>query len=1463
MIKFVDLGRQFRALTSVELEQPEFLAAISDSVYLSGLKWSDLLDHSRVLLLAEAGSGKTVEMRNMAETISAQGQHAFFVALETLDQRGLPDVLLTSAQQRRFTEWKEDGRSTAWFFLDAVDELKLTQGKLERALAEFAKSVDGLLDRVKVMLSCRPNDWRPVADMATFKEHLPRFTGTRTLLADEAFAERLTPPKHESKSGKPDAPPPDVLAVMLLPLANSQIETFTRTIGQLAYTKAFIAELDRQRAWTFARRPMDLSDLIASWKQYGTLGTRSQQHEANISSKLRENPDRSDSDVLSDTDARTGAERLALALTLTRARTICAPEQSIGMGGGSTMLDPAAILPDWTSAKRNALLRRALFDPATYGRVRFHHRSVHEYLAARRLKDLREGGMTVRALLRLMFAERFGERVVIPTMRPVAAWLALWVPDVRREVIAREPETLLSEGDPEGLELEVKIQLVRAFADAYGEGSWRGIDIPIDEVRRLATPDLDSVIRETWEQNHSNEDVSELLLQLIWQAKGKGCSDIAEAAGFDESLPPIQRVIAVRALVDSGTFEAARRVLDSMLKEPARWPDKVVHGVVADLFPAIASPNELIALVARTNEPTSSISGFKYQLQLICKTIEPLSPTARELRDGLADLVWRGRIKGRAFYQIESTFGHVALGLAVLCTRQLQQGAHETGPLGRACALAYRFGSERSSDGETFDALRQEVSVRLGVRQAAFWQDVVAMDDLVPDADGWHRYHNVLHEGVTTRPLETDRAWLEAALRDAQRPASREIALQAVAQLWRQRGAPPSEFPDLLELVKSSPKLSEDLRAWNAPSKTEALEVKWRSDQKKSQAAHRQAERRRIVNWKKWRETLLADVERAFTLERVETTISNLYKWLSLGGNLSSRTKVWDRQAVAQAFGEQFAKRAVDALKAYWRGLDPKLRSELAATERNEPWNSWLWDLCGVTAEAETSGWAKNLSAAEAHLATRLATAELNGFAQWISDLAESHPHQVTAVLGQELRAEMAQETDYHLPILQDLSYTSAAVKRVMASCCKNQFLAWRCEPRDGPSAAHAMHVHEQFVQILVETSDDDLLIELARYSLKRFAEAPDGPQALQWLKGSLLLNFALGARAVIDQLRSPGSDAVSVIAAIFGGREGVPIRISDSSERAKVLGELVRAAYEFVRVGDDQPHDGVYRPDVRDRAEEVRNFLLSSLLDTPGPQARVELLALASEPIFQHMPDRLRRLTRERAATEAEFPSFSAQAVRALDRYREAPALDRDGLFAIMLDRIDDLVHDIAHHDFTDRKTLQSIHDEVEMQRTLAKRLETSANGAYTVTREDEAADLKKTDIRLSGADGLHRAVIEVKIGDDRLSVAEFEHALEHQLVGQYLRHPRSKAGCMLLTYNGKTIQWPVDGGKESLSFEALISRLSALASQLERTHGGQICLAVVGVDLRDPPLVPAQLRKARKVLNETELSKNAPSAM
>ena len=199
---------------------------------------------------------------------------------------------------------------------------------------------------------------------------------------------------------------------------------------------------------------------------------------------------------LSDAEARQGAERLALALT--RTRTLRSPDQAIAPERIEGVLNPAEVLSDWSEDKRQTLLRRAPFDPATDGRVRFYHRSVQEYLAAQHLKELHDRGMPIRALLRLLVETQYGVEVVIPSMRPLAAWLALWVGEVPDTLMQREPEALLLFGDPESLSIDVRSRLPTRFVEAYGEGGWRGLDVPLDEVRRSAHSDLVPVVRRLW-----------------------------------------------------------------------------------------------------------------------------------------------------------------------------------------------------------------------------------------------------------------------------------------------------------------------------------------------------------------------------------------------------------------------------------------------------------------------------------------------------------------------------------------------------------------------------------------------------------------------------------------------------------------------------------------------------------------------------------------------------------------------------------------------------------------------------------------------------------------------------------------------------------------------------------------------------------------------------------------------------
>ena len=175
------------------------------------------------------------------------------------------------------------------------------------------------------------------------------------------------------------------------------------------------------------------------------------------------------------------------------------------------------------------------------------------------------------------------------------------------------------------------------------------------------------------------------------------------------------------------------------------------------------------------------------------------------------------------------------------------------------------------------------------------------------------------------------------------------------------------------------------------------------------------------------------------------------------------------------------------------------------------------------------------------------------------------------------------------------------------------------------------------------------------------------------------------------------------------------------------------------------------------------------------------------------------------------------------------------------MTNRLEDLAHDLAHDDFTDRRTLRTIKLESEMQLTLAGRIRDRARGAYTVTREDEVADRKKPDIRLATVRGQQRAAIEVKIAD-HLSIADFELTLRNQLVGQYLRHNSCRVGCLLLTYHGEKKQWRHPESRTNFKFKDVIHHLDEMAKNIEGEQDYRIRLLVQGLDLTDPELLPAR---------------------
>jgi len=252
-------------------------------------------------------------------------------------------------------------------------------------------------------------------------------------------------------------------------------------------------ELRQRDAQEFARRPQDLLELCADWRDFKRIRTHREQVASNIRIKLKPREDRREPAELSVDRAIDGAGRLALAMITTRRLTIRHSAEA-DAGTEAAAFDPSIILSDWKADERKALLERALFGFASYGRVRFHHRSVAENLAAERIQALRARGMTARALKRLIFVETKGKTIVRPSMRPIAGWLALADGLAFEMLRDHEPGVLLNDGDPESLTLAQRNQALRAYVERYGQGGWRGLRIPHIQVHRFASAELSDEI---------------------------------------------------------------------------------------------------------------------------------------------------------------------------------------------------------------------------------------------------------------------------------------------------------------------------------------------------------------------------------------------------------------------------------------------------------------------------------------------------------------------------------------------------------------------------------------------------------------------------------------------------------------------------------------------------------------------------------------------------------------------------------------------------------------------------------------------------------------------------------------------------------------------------------------------------------------------------------------------------------
>ena len=234
------IQRSFSDLSAEEVADIEKASVLVRVGWRGSFGWDELLQSDRVLIVSEAGAGKTYECQAQQAKLWKAGEPAFFLDLATLAGSSVREML-NQEQEERFEAWLRSQSEVATFFLDSIDELKLTLGKFDQALKRLNKALAGQLGRARIIITTRPV---PV-DRELIVRHLPIPASAAVEPTAEAFADMVM---DRSKKEPPDDSKPKAWRnVGLMPLSREQMREFA-VVQRVPDPDALLADIRRRDA---------------------------------------------------------------------------------------------------------------------------------------------------------------------------------------------------------------------------------------------------------------------------------------------------------------------------------------------------------------------------------------------------------------------------------------------------------------------------------------------------------------------------------------------------------------------------------------------------------------------------------------------------------------------------------------------------------------------------------------------------------------------------------------------------------------------------------------------------------------------------------------------------------------------------------------------------------------------------------------------------------------------------------------------------------------------------------------------------------------------------------------------------------------------------------------------------------------------------------------------------------------
>jgi len=1399
---FVPLNRQFLCLPKRYLYRDSISKLELGPVDFPRLYWKDLFRAPRVVILGEAGAGKTREARRAVEMLVERGNFALFVEIHALAAQGLEDAA-EGFRAPEFLQWCQSAEP-GWFVVDSLDEAKLRNHTLRDALRQLRRALAGAELKAHVILTSRASDWRAEADLRDFEEIFPfQFPSADDPDGLEAPV-HAGYPKGELGGTLPSFRYPDewdreTLVMRLCDLDAKQIRRFAAACG-VTDVSGFMAALQLQNATSFAARPLDLDRLARFWRDHNRVGSLTELVEYSIAENLNEwNPDREHRQSTSSSAFRRMAELLAGCLTFADTESFAISDLPTG-GKMPTRIHIREIDFGVSGASRAEFIRLPIFDPASYGLGRFHHRSVREYLCACWLRRLLELGSR-REIEGELFRDSNGETVIPASRQAVVAWLAGMDDRIRDRVLRVTPALLLAEGDATVLPRDVRASMLDTYLQKFADGQHAAYPLSPEAVARLAQSDIADDLHRHLARYSDHEGCLELILAIIREGRMTTSAQEVLQIVCNPGTPIRTRARAARALAATGSIRERRQAVDVLLADRAALHERMAWELIIEFYPDAIDAAEMRRLLEFVDPGPVD--------ELFADSFDDLHASMRELptqplRSLLSILVELLRIPPLAetYYGrgVSDRYGWLIWPLTVGARELLERSAPKrpVDDLVVDC-IELAFLDCRFIEDQDVELLRIDTNSDPELRRALFWRyadRMLTANHAVPDEFRLEPLDESLPDPLYVRLPEAfhlwdrDVHWLLADAQSAPDTRQRQIALYELWNLLQVFQRPSHESAGESWQVEVERVLRTD------PSTQDILE----------EVQRRYSDEVRMVHDQRRADDEAAILKYDERRVRMRAALESLRDGSDTASLAELCMSMYAPGSLAATFGDDVAEAALIGFTLAWRKHEPPAFSD-PLLDGQTP-DAIVVGLHGLLIEfRETRRWPATLTAAEAARAARYALHDEEGFPSWFAPLADHWPEAVDEVVEQAIKEEFALPPGTREPhVLVTLSSGAQLGRESRAA------LFLRCLQESDCVREDTRHLAIELLCTLQAISDPQR-IEIAR---RRYNAAPNRcASRLHWLALWVLLEPAQALPALDQELaglsRQDRGETFAEIA-----RHLIPIGEPSHKARADALMRSPHVVHLAALAVKHLPSeaDSEWAPDSEDELIDIRRELLWALTDVPGESGYSLLLGLSTDIRFQSVKGFLARRAESRRISAAEPKAWTARETSQFNaRFTIEPA-DGQSLFEYTVRQLHNIGDDLANGDVSAARLIASAPDESAVQSWLAQELRLRMQGVASIVREEEVNGRKRPDIRVHRPNVSGPISIEIKIADRYSSLAAFKRALRSQLVGQYMRDERCHHGVLVLVFTGRRSNWRSD--TQSLSATDLLEELKSEAERV-----------------------------------------------